>query len=101
MSEDRKNVLEEIEFVRDSLKSSLEHNLLLLRRFQEENGNCLLPPNKVEGFHLGVWVVTQCHCYKNNRLSEDRKKLLDEMGFMWDPLHSSWELNFLFLRRFR
>ena len=50
MSEDRKKVLEEIGFVRDSLNSSLEHNLLLLRRFQEENGNCLLPPNKVKGF---------------------------------------------------
>ena len=56
---------------------------------------------KVEGFQLGVWVVTQRQGYKNNRLSEHRKKLLDEMGFMWDPLHSSWEQNLLLLRRFR
>jgi hypothetical protein len=55
-----------------------------LAEFKRKNGNCLVPQRYEEGgVSLGVWVRTQRQHHSKNKLRLDRKRLLDELGFVW------------------
>jgi hypothetical protein len=60
-----------------------------LKEFQEEHGhaNVRWPANvrvrSNEG-SMGLWVYTQRQRFRKDELSEDRKQLLDKIGFVWD-----------------
>jgi hypothetical protein len=53
-----------------------------LKEFQEEHGHANVP---VMGGSLGRWVRNQRTLFLNAELREDRKELLDEIGFEWEP----------------
>ncbi|MGC6551602.1 MAG: helicase associated domain-containing protein [Rubripirellula sp.] len=46
------------------------------------------------GFKLDVWVGTQRQNYRKNKLSDERKRRLDGLGFIWDALAEKWEEGF-------
>ena len=52
--------------------------------FKRENGHCIVPHMYEQDKALGLWVSRQrvSHIKKNN-MRQDRKKLLDELGFVW------------------
>jgi hypothetical protein len=54
-----------------------------LVEFKQTNGNCLVPQSYEGDASLGVWVFTQRASYANNKMRQDRKDLLDELGFTW------------------
>ena len=72
-----------------------------LLKFKEENGHCNVPQNYSQNFTLGSWVSTQRVNCKNGRLSKDREKRLESIGFDWDPLDTTWENMFAALCEFR
>jgi hypothetical protein len=87
-----------------------------LLKFKEENGHCLVPKRYEADLKLGTWVHTQRIQYrkllsgnvkkgasheafegeaseksdeeKNFRLTEDRRRRLDEIGFVWSARES-------------
>jgi hypothetical protein len=51
-----------------------------LTTFKSKHGHCNVPQN--EG-SLGTWVGTQRHMFKQEKMRGDRKKILDDIGFLW------------------
>ena len=40
---------------------------------------------------LGGWVNKQRHVKRQGKLSEERIKLLEKIGFIWEPLKQQWQ----------
>ena len=61
-----------------------------LIKYKEQFGNYNVPSEWAENKQLGRWVNTQRKCYRNEELSKDRIKRLEDIGFDWDPHKSRW-----------
>jgi len=58
-----------------------------LTAYKQAHGNCnVSKPRK-----LGRWRNKQQANFKNNKLSPDRIKRLEDLSFVWDPLEVAWE----------
>ena len=97
LRKDRKELLDEIGFVwkagkgYQSGRSSTTYDQIWnsqykkLVEFKEKNGHCIVPRRHEEDLSLGRWVFTQRCCHNKNKTRADRKDLLDELGFVWQP----------------
>jgi hypothetical protein len=71
-----------------------------LSKFYAREGHCCPSRNHIEGnCNLGPWVSNQRY-YKRG-LSEDRKRRLDAMGFVWNWRDYLWEQGFTALLKFK
>lgn len=62
----------------------------LLKKFYEKEGHSRVPLGaQLNGLKLGVWVNEQRH--NHGRLSVERIKRLNMLGFSWDPFTEKWE----------
>jgi hypothetical protein len=58
-----------------------------LQEFQEEHGHINI---RVREGSLGQWAFTQRRKFRKDELLEDRKQLLDKIGFVWD-IGKEWQ----------
>jgi hypothetical protein len=63
-----------------------------LLAYQKEHGTANIPINGTSD--LDTWVGRQRKARKSNALSVDRIRLLDQVGFDWDPFATQWEVMF-------
>jgi superfamily II DNA or RNA helicase len=73
----------------DRLGESWDEWLGRLIKFKEREGHCLVNIRHTEkDFSLGKWVSHQ----RNNKekLTKDRHKKLDDLGFVWSPFEDKW-----------
>ena len=101
LSDERVKLLDEIGFVwRVVDEDAWDKNYMLLKAYSDENGNCLVPmKHKVDGFSLGGWVSKQR--YRKDKLSDERVKLLDEIGFVWRVMdEDAWGKNYKLLKAY-
>jgi hypothetical protein len=96
---DRQELLEELGFAWEAPQggNNTENNWHLqyekLAEFKRKNGHCIVPARyHQEDVALGSWVNTQRQHHRNNKLRIDRKKLLDEIGFVWNVEDHQWHL---------
>jgi hypothetical protein len=54
-----------------------------LLNFHDGHGHCIVKGFYNRGQSLGKWVGNQRQIYAENGMREDRKQLLDELGFVW------------------
>ena len=54
-----------------------------LRQFQRENNHCMVPTEYAPNPPLASWVSTQRKNYNRRKLTPERIKELDEIGFVW------------------
>jgi superfamily II DNA or RNA helicase len=100
LSPDRKQRLDELGFIWDPHTEQWEEGFSALSTFKEQHGHCRVPViHKFSGFNLGNWVRKQRT--KQDQLSAERKRRLDELGFIWDPLTEQWEEGFSALSAFK
>jgi hypothetical protein len=72
----------------------------LLEKFKEAEGHCRAPQGfKLDGFKLGTWVGKQRTT--KDRLSSERRRRLDDIGFVWDTITEAWEEGFSKLFQFK
>ena len=72
----------------------------LLQDFCEQNGNCLVKQRQnFNGFNLGYWVASQRSLLTS--LTDERKKRLDELGFVWDAVSANWQRGFTALKAYK
>ncbi|KAG7362045.1 helicase domain protein [Nitzschia inconspicua] len=68
-----------------------------LLEFKAENGNCQVPHCYKKNIGLARWVKRQRYQYKlmidgkQSTMTEERVKLLQDVGFVWDSHSSTWE----------
>ena len=72
----------------------------LLEQFKEAEGHCRVPQSsKLDGFKLGNWVINQRS--NADQLTPERRKRLDDIGFVWDTIAEAWEEGFSKLLQFK
>lgn len=92
--------LEEIGFVWDPDMDHWQQGLVALMSFMKQHGHCRVAHGlNVDGFKLGFWVAN-CR-YRKNEMPIEHRRLLDSMGFDWNPISSKWEEGFAALVTFR
>jgi hypothetical protein len=94
MRQDRKELLDEIGFVwkadatqfkpDDKLWSQQYEKLV---EFKRKKGHCMVPDRYEQDKAFGNWVGNQRRFHTTNKLRQDRKELLDEIGFVWRVRH--------------
>jgi len=56
-----------------------------LKAYKMKHGNCLVPWEWREDPKLSRWVHTQRKSMSKNKMREERKAVLDEIGMVWKP----------------
>ena len=75
--------------------------------FKETNGHCVVPLYNPSNPSLSHWVKRQRCQYKlkiegkHSTLTDERQKLLEDLGFTWDSHNAAWEERFHELLRFK
>ena len=102
LTKDRVRRLEDIGFVWGKLESQWEEMFVALSEYKNNHGNCNVPYGYVaNNLKLGTWVRVQREANRDKRISCDRIKQLEEIGFTWDPLESNWEEAFDALKEYK
>jgi helicase associated protein len=71
-----------------------------LRRFRAREGHCRTSRFHIEeGYNLGPWVSNQR--YYKYKLSSDRRRRLNAIGFIWNWRDYLWEQGFAALLKFK
>jgi Helicase associated domain len=100
LSLERRWRLDEIGFVWDKYSSKWESGFNHLKIYRDRVGDCRVPGPHVEnGYKLGLWVSLQ-RIYKD-KLTEDQKQRLDQIGFDWSVFSTNWERAFDCLKMYR
>jgi hypothetical protein len=82
LSVERRRKLEALRFVWDSLELAWEKGFAALKQFKAREKHCRVPRIHEEGgFRLGTWAVNQRN--RRGALSEERRRKLDSIGFVW------------------
>lgn len=98
LSVERCRQLDAIEFEWDLHDSRWTQNYVSVQCFREEHGRW---PKRGEG-PISTWCNTQRQMRKNGKLTKERIRKLDAIGFVWeqDP-ESEWHRNYEKLKNFR
>ena len=72
-----------------------------LAAYKDRFGNCNVRTHWEENPQLGQWCGSQRTDYKNAKLSRERIKRLEELGFVWDAYAEFWEGMFQALAAFK
>ena len=97
--------LEEIGFLWDANERNESHWQTMfaeLRTFKERHGHSRVTEDYSK--KLANWTKRQRKDWKKGRLTDERKKLLDTVEFMWDSgdeANDSWEQMFALLARYK
>ena len=83
LSPERRKQLDDLGFVWDPYKKAWDENLKALITYKKEFGDCEVAKRykSRNGVALGLWVISQ---RTNKNLPPERKKQLDDLGFVWD-----------------
>jgi superfamily II DNA or RNA helicase len=100
LSEEKRKRLDDLGFEWDPLLQDWEEGFMHLKSFKDRVGNCHVPVDHIEnGFKLNRWVRSQ----RDPRyvVSEERRRRLDEIGFVWDTYASKWEIGLEYLKLYK
>ena len=71
------------------------------KKYFEANGDLLVPSSyKTDtGFSLGQWVQNQRKAFNKNIIDETRKRLLNQIGMVWNP-PDSWLVRYNLVKKY-
>jgi hypothetical protein len=93
--------LQSIEFDFDLRKTQWDKMYQSLVAYKKENGDCNVPLGFNTNLELAIWVGNQRTKMKRGKLSEERRKRFDAIGFDFDPVPSKWEEMYQLLVEYR
>jgi len=101
MPAERIKRLNDLGFVWDPLNVAWEAGYTALAEYKEMHGDVLVPQNHKtpNGFNVGAWIGTQRKT--KDKMSAERLKRLDDLGFVWDPLNVAWEAGYKALAQYK
>jgi len=68
--------------------------------YYEKYGNSNVPRTYKESRTLAGWVIRQRVLYKRKVLDEEKISLLNQIGFIWNPVDAIWNENYLELIKY-
>ena len=92
LSEERIRQLNEIGFDWNPFASQWETKFCELLAYWERHGNTNVPINWPDG--LNAWAKSQRADKRDGKLSDERIRQLEEIGFVWNPHAALWEAGF-------
>ena len=101
LSEGKKRKLQEIGFIQNALEAQWQMNYALAEAYYNKHHNLLIPIKFItidgitydeDGVALGEWISRQRRNY--SELSEERKRKLQEIGFVQNPFEAQWQMNY-------
>lgn len=101
LSEDRIALLNNIEFVWDMNESAQQEKYQRLIKYIDVHGNARVPARHPQDSGLGKQVSHQRDSFDSNKLSKERKKLLDKVNFIWDINEYDWQNTYKQLLQYR
>jgi Fe2+ transport system protein FeoA/DNA-binding TFAR19-related protein (PDSD5 family) len=100
MSPERRQRLEALGFVWDTLTAAWGKGFRSLQLFHQREGHCRVPQgHREQGFRLGVWVSEQR--LAKATMSPERRQRLEPLGFVWNAFAAQWEDSFRSLENYR
>ena len=97
ISEARINLLNESGFIWDQLEHEWQEKYEEFKKLVEETGDSNIPTSNQT---LWRWSDKQRNANKKGVLSDNRKMLLDELGFIWDPREREWQQKYQLFREY-
>jgi superfamily II DNA or RNA helicase len=96
LSPDKIERLEKIGFIWEILEEQFEKGFRETLLYQEGTGNsnASLRYKTDEGYTLGKWQHRQRNLYRKGKLSLDRIKRFEDIGFIWEILEEQFEKGF-------
>ncbi len=88
ITQEKLQQLNEIGFIWDVRESRWDEMFRQLCTYKETHGHLNIPTSSTG---LGSWVHIQRRAKRNGKLSEEKTRRLDEVGFAWDFIDSGWE----------
>ena len=85
----------------EDVSITIDRKIEALKEYKKNHGDCLVPHNWPENKKLGIWVYKTRQHYKNGKVSDERFKRLDDIGFVWDPLEFVWKRKFEALKEYK
>jgi hypothetical protein len=101
LSLERKARLHTLQFTWNPKSAAWEAMFAELNCYRERFGDCNVPKKWPENPELGAWVGTQRIFDTKGWLSADRKRRLNDLGFVWRPKGDAWENMFAELQRYK
>ena len=100
ISKERKEKLDEIGFIWDSFMDAWNRGYKLLKKYKNENGDCIVPQNfEYSDFNLGLWISAQRQNIQT--ISIERREKLDKIGFIWDKIEYNWSRGYELLMKYK
>ncbi len=104
LNDHRIRLLEEEGFIWDPHEDQWNQRFQELKEYKESHGagtTSTLPPRNMEEYkELATWVDNQRHHYakrvkgEHSFMTDKRMAMLDDIGFIWDPLEEAWNIRF-------
>ncbi|MEO5571944.1 MAG: Helicase associated domain protein [Bacteroidia bacterium] len=95
------NRLEAIGFTWDYLSKSWEDMYEKLKIFKAGNGHCNVIKKFTDDQKLITWARIQAKALTENKLTEARKKLLNDIGFVWNVTEEKWFMMYNALKEYK
>jgi len=84
--------LDAIGFAWSVLDSRWEEMIEALKQYKDKHGDCNVPNKYTDNTQLANWVRSKRERYRNNTLDKDQISQLENIGFKWNTLDSTWGL---------
>lgn len=94
LTEDKISALEEIDICWEYRSDvNFNRNVELLKKYKEEHGSLFLTKNYTtpDGVNLANWCTNIRKLQRAGKLPENRSRILDEMGFLWNVDEAVWD----------
>jgi superfamily II DNA or RNA helicase len=90
--DERVRLLDELGMTWDLLEAAWTAAYGELRAFKEQHGHFEVPVTyrTADGIRLSEWQGTQRDAGRAGKLTSERRALLDEIGFPWNPAEARW-----------
>jgi hypothetical protein len=93
--------LDQVEFDWQRFETEWKTQFEALQAYKKKYGHCCVPCYWNRNRRLGGWVSKQRRDLKKNVLSPKRKRLLDDLGFHWQPHQAKWNQRYQELVSFK
>ena len=103
VNEERKIRLNAAGFVWNQISEIWQIRFREIAAFIKENGHCIISEKKKGLEILGTWVVRMRKAKKYGKgqiVNEEQIRLLESIGFVWEPEEEKWEKNYNNLKTF-